>query len=164
MEKDKEKSYDPTNYYGSIEKNNGGIGMASEQANAKLALRVTGGVFRFVLNILFYVVVIMCIMTFSRAAYAFTYQIFGNVSVDEEPGKDVKIRIVSGESTMTVARKLKQNKIIVNDTTFYVKAKLADIQIMPGTYMVNSSMTYDEIFEQLSDVNNSLTKIEYQQE
>ena len=138
--------------------------MASKQANAKLALRITGGVFRFVLNVLFYLIVILCIITFSKSAYNFSYQVFGNVTVTEEPGKDAKIRIVSGESTMTVARKLEQLKIIVDDTTFYLKAKLSKVNIMPGTYVVNSSMTYDEIFAELSDVNNSLTTDEYQKE
>ena len=138
--------------------------MASKQANAKLALRITSGVFRFVLNVLFYVIVVMCIITFSKTAYNFSYQVFGDVTVDEEPEKEVKIRIVSGESTMTVARKLEQNKIIVDDTTFYLKAKLSKVNIMPGTYVVNSAMTYEEIFEELSDVNNSLTTDEYQEE
>lgn len=138
--------------------------MASKQANAKLALRITSGVFRFVLNVLFYVIVITCIITFSKAAFNFSYQVFGDVTVDEEPKREVKIRIVSGESTMTVARKLEQNKIIVDDTTFYLKAKLSKVNIMPGTYVVNSAMTYEEIFEELSDVNNSLTTDEYQEE
>lgn len=141
----------------------GGIRMATKQANAKLALRITGGVFRFVLNVLFYVVVIVCVISFSKYAYNFTYQVFGNVTVDEEPGREVRIRIVSGESTMTVARKLEQNKIIVDKTTFYLKAKLSDADIMPGTYIVSSAMTYEEIFDVLSDVNNSLTKEEYQE-
>lgn len=136
--------------------------MTSKQANAKLALRITGGVFRFVLNVLFYMIVIMCIITFSKSAYDFSYQVFGDVAMDDAPGKDVKIRIVSGESTMTVARKLEQNKIILDDTTFYLKAKLSKVNIMPGTYVVNSSMTYDDIFAELSDVNNSLTTDEYQ--
>ena len=135
--------------------------MASKQANAKLALRITGGIFRAVLNILFYIVVITCVITFSKVAYEFTYQVFGNVTVDEAPGKEVRIRIVSGETTMTVARKLEQNKIIVNDTTFFLKAKLGKITVMPGTYAVNSAMTYDEIFAEISDVENSLTTEEY---
>lgn len=137
--------------------------MASKQANAKLALRITGGVFRFALNVLFYIIVIMCVITLSEKVYDFSYQVFGDVRMDEEDGREVKIRIVSGESTMTVARKLEQNKIIVDNMTFYLKAKLSKVDIMPGTYIVSSSMTYDEIFEVLSDVNNSLTQEEYQQ-
>lgn len=138
--------------------------MASKQANAKLALRITGGVFRFVLNVLFYIIVVMCIITFSKSAYDFSYQVFGDVTVDEAPGREVKIRIVKGESTKTVARKLEQNKIIKNSTTFYVKTKLSSANIMPGTYVVSSSMTYSEILDVLSDVNNSLTKEEYQEQ
>ena len=138
--------------------------MSSKQANAKLALRITGGIFRFALNVLFYCVVVFCVITFSKSAYNFSYQVFGDVRVDEEAGREVKIRIKKGDSTMEVARRLEQNKIIVNQYTFYLKAKIREASVMPGTYIVRSDMTYDEIFATISDVNNSLTKEEYMEE
>lgn len=138
--------------------------MASKQANAKLALRITSGVFGFILNVLFYVIVVMCVISLSKYAYDFSYQVFGDVRVEEEPGREIRIRIQSGDSTMGVARKLETNKAIMNKTTFYIKAKLEKVNIQPGTYVVNSAMTYDEIFDQISDVTNSLTKEEYQGE
>jgi len=135
--------------------------MSSKQANAKLALRITGGVFRFVLNVLFYCVVVVCVITFSKSVYNFSYQVFGDVRVDEEAGREVKIRIKKGDSTMAVARRLEQNKIIMDQYSFYLKAKLNKASVMPGTYIVRSDMTYDEIFAAISDVSRSLTQEEY---
>ena len=135
--------------------------MASKQADAKLALKITCGLFRLVLNVIFYTIVVMCVITFSKKAYDFSYQVFGTVTVDQEPGREVRIRIQKGDSTMQVAEKLEQNKIIVNHLSFWVKAKLSKLNVMPGTYAVNSAMSYEEIFEQISNVENSLTTEEY---
>lgn len=120
--------------------------MTSKPANAKLALRITNFIFRLLLNIVFYLAVVFLIVTASRKTFDFCYQIFGQVTVDEAPGTNVEIQIKKGESTMNVASKLKLNKIIENKYSFYVKAKLMKHTIMPGTYEVNTSMTYDEIF------------------
>ena len=138
--------------------------MASKQANAKLAMRISGGVFRFILNVLFYVIVVMCVISFSKYAYNFAYEVFGDVRVDEEPGREIRIRIISGDSTMSVARKLETNKAIKNSTTFYLRAKLDKVSIKPGTYVVTSAMSYAEMLDEMSDVNNSLTKEEYQED
>jgi len=52
---------------------------------------------------------------------------------------------------MNVASKLELNKIIVNKYSFYVKAKLLKHTIMPGTYALNTSMTYNEIFAVITE-------------
>lgn len=120
--------------------------MTSKPATAKLVLKITTFILRILLNIIFYIVVIMLITSFSKQTYEFCYQVFGQVTVSEEPGHDIEIQIKKGESTMNVASKLELNKVIVNKYSFYVKAKLKKYNIMPGTFIVNTSMTYDEIF------------------
>lgn len=120
--------------------------MALRSTNAKLVLRISSFLFRMLLNIAFYLAVIMLITKVSTETYKFCYQIFGQVTASEAPGRNVEIQIKKGESTMNVASKLQLNKIIVNKYSFYVKAKLLKHTIMPGTYTVNTSMTYDEIF------------------
>lgn len=120
--------------------------MTSKPATGKLVLKITTFILRILLNIIFYVIVIMLITSFSKRTYEFCYQVFGQVTVSEEPGRDIEIQIKKGESTMNVASKLELNKVIVNKYSFYVKAKLKKYNIMPGTFIVNTSMTYDEIF------------------
>lgn len=120
--------------------------MTSKPATSKLVLKITSFILRILLNIIFYVVVIMLITSISKRTYEFCYQVFGQVTASEEPGRDIEIQIKKGESTMNVASKLEFNKVIVNKFSFYLKAKLKKYNIMPGTFIVNTSMTYDEIF------------------
>lgn len=120
--------------------------MPSKPTNSQLVLKITSFILRLLLNIIFYVVVILLIIEISKKTYDFCYQIFGQETAEVEPGHDIEIQIKKGESTMNVASKLELNRIIVNKYSFYVKAKLKKHTIMPGTYIVNTSMTYDEIF------------------
>ncbi len=121
--------------------------MTSKPASAQLVLKITSFILRLLLNILFYIVVIILITMASKLTYNFCYQIFGQVTASAEPGRDVEIRINKGESSLNIAGKLELNKMIVNKYSFYVKAKLKRHTIMPGTYTLNTSMTYDEIFD-----------------
>lgn len=120
--------------------------MTSKPTTAKLVLKITSFILRMLLNIIFYVIVIMLITSASKKAYEFCYQVFGQVTASEKPGRDVKVKINKGESTLNVAKKLELNKVIRNKYSFYIKAKLKKYIIMPGTFVVNTSMTYDEIF------------------
>jgi len=120
--------------------------MAAKSTNLKLALRMSNFIFRMLVNCVFYLLVIFLITKASREIYQFSYQIFGQVRAEEAPGRDAQVQIRKGESTMNVASKLQLNKFIVNKYSFYVKAKLLNHTIMPGTYIINTSMSYDEIF------------------
>lgn len=120
--------------------------MAAKSTNLKLALRMSNFIFRILVNCAFYLLIIFLITKASREIYQFSYQIFGQVRAEEAPGRDAQVQIRKGESTMNVASKLQLNKFIVNKYSFYVKAKLLDHKIMPGTYIINTSMSYDEIF------------------
>ena len=122
---------------------------------AKLSLRVVS-------NILFYVFVAFLIFNVSRLMYDFTYQLYGPVSVagSKENGTDLEVVIEKGDATMDVATKLETNLAIVNKYAFYLKAKLQEAVIMPGTYEINNAMTYDEILDVITDISNSTTKEE----
>ncbi len=125
--------------------------MTSKPTSAQLVLKITSFILRLLLNILFYTIVVILIVRVSKITYDFSYEIFGQVTASEEPGRDIEIQISKGESTMNVASKLELNKIIVNKYSFYVKAKLLKHTIMPGTYALNTSMTYDEIFAVITE-------------
>lgn len=126
--------------------------MATKSARTKIVLSITSFILHLLLNILFYVVVIMIVTTLSKDAFDFSYQIFGDVAVDSEPGRNVKIQIKKGESTMNIASKLEINKVIVNKYSFALKVKLTKQLIKPGTYEVNSSMNYDEILAVITNL------------
>jgi UPF0755 protein len=125
--------------------------MTSKQTTSQSAIKVTSFFVRILLNLVFYLIVIFVIVEASQTAYQFAYSVFGQNTMEAEPGRDVEIQIKSGESTMNVSSKLELNRIIENKYSFYVKAKLKKHVIMPGTYTVNTSMTYDEIFSVITE-------------
>lgn len=138
--------------------------MARNSTTAKLTLRITSFVLRLLMNIIFYIVVVILIINVSKAAFDFTYQLYGPVTVDPAPGKEIMLQIKQGESSMDVASKLELNRAIENKYAFYLKTKLQNEVIMPGTYSINSSMTYEEILEIITDYKASIVQEETKQE
>ena len=61
---------------------------------------------------------------------------------------------------MDIAGKLELNRVIVDKYSFYFKVKLQNKVIMPGTYIINSSMTYDEILDIITDYSKSVIQDE----
>ncbi|BCK00020.1 endolytic transglycosylase MltG [Anaerocolumna chitinilytica] len=124
--------------------------MAVRSTSSRVALKVISTILKILLNILFYSIVIVLLVKISGVAHDFGYQVFGKVTASEAPGHDTTIEIDKGESTMNIASKLELNGVIVNKYSFFLKAKLKKYNLMPGTYNLNTSMTYDEIFSILT--------------
>lgn len=134
--------------------------MASSSTSLRITLKISSFVLRLLLNIIFFVLVIIFVIYGSRKAFDFTYQLYGPVSVDQEPGKVIPVKINKGEATMDIASKLELKRVIVDKYSFYFKTKLQNKVIMPGTYMVNSSMTYDEVLDIITDYSKSMVQDE----
>ena len=52
-----------------------------------------------------------------------------------------------------VAERLEQENLIVNSRSFYIRTRLMDpetVMLRPGEYMLNTSMTYEEIINQMT--------------
>jgi UPF0755 protein len=122
--------------------------MAARENKSNSVMKVISFFLQLSLNVIFYIIVILLIIMLTQKAYHFSYEI----SVEEEPGHDRSIKISKGESTLDVAKVLELNGLIVNKYSFFVKAKLSKQVIMPGKYIINSSMTYDEIFDVITNV------------
>lgn len=126
-------------------------------SGTRVLLRLSGGFLMVCLNIVIYIVVVYLIYKAAIFSYDFAYEVMGNVTVDEkDAGRDVRIQVLKGETSMNVAAKLETNKIIVNKYSFFVKLKLRGNDLMPGTYQLNTSMTYDEIIALITDSHQSL--------
>ena len=149
--------------------------MISENASAhkgtgrssgtRVLLRMSGGFLQICLNIFIYAVIIYFVVKGIHYTYDFAYRIFGDVSVEEEPGRDIKILILKGESTMNVATKLETNKLIPDTYSYFLKVQIGNFgsdeykkkyEIMGGTYILNTSMNYDEILDTITDAKNSI--------
>lgn len=134
--------------------------MASSSTSLKLTLKISSFILRLLLNIIFAVTVVIFVIYGSQKAFDFTYQLYGPVTVEQEPGRNIPIQINKGESTMDIASKLELNRVIVDKNSFYFKTKLQSKLIMPGTYRLNSSMTYNEVLDVITDYSKSLIQIE----
>lgn len=118
-------------------------------------------IIQLIFNVLMYTLILIVAFRLCTAVYNFSYQIFGNVVVEEAPGTDMPVEIKSGEGTMAIASDLEAKGLIVDKYTFYVRAKIStgsSKPILPGTYKINSSMTYDEIIRVIT--NQSATETE----
>ncbi|WP_167958418.1 endolytic transglycosylase MltG [Anaerosporobacter faecicola] len=140
--------------------------MASRSQTTKLILGISSFVVHILLNILFYVIVVMLITKYSGVAYDFAYEVFGEVALADadDDVKEVTITINKGESTMSVASKLELNRVINNKYAFYLRAKLFQSNIKTGRYKVNAAMSYEEILTVISDYDNNLDKDKDNQE
>ncbi len=134
--------------------------MATKSTAVKLTLKVTSFIVRLLMNLFFYILVVIVIINVSKFAYTFTYQLYGPDTVEEAPGRDIIIQIAKGESKMDIATKLELNHAIKSKYSFYLKTKLQDYVIMPGTYVINSSMTYQQILSVITDYTKSIDQSE----
>lgn len=104
------------------------------------------------LGIVFYLAVAVCIVKAGKEAYSFAYPIFGDISVDKAPGKDIKITIVEGEGVDSVIQDLWKKKVIVNKNSFKIRCKLSiskNNSFKARTHTINTSMNYEEIIREL---------------
>lgn len=132
--------------------------MAAKSESVKFTLKITSIILHLLLNVVFYILVTILIINCSKQVFSFTYQLYGPVTVDKNPGREIIIKIIKGDSTMDVASKLEVNRAIVNKYSFYLKTKLQDKAIMPGTYVIKSSMTYGDILNIITDASNSIVQ------
>ena len=130
--------------------------MAKQSQQTRAALDILGYFLGALLNLVFYAVVAFGIYFVATNVYEFSYQVFGDRVCEAEPGRDVEIHIAEGESTMDIAEKLYMNKVVINQYTFYLKVQLFEYKIMQGTFPLNTSMTYDEILDVITDLTKAI--------
>ncbi|MCR5829146.1 MAG: hypothetical protein K6F93_02200 [Lachnospiraceae bacterium] len=110
------------------------------------------------INVIFYVFAYNEISKLAEKSYDISYRVFGEEPMTTGKGRDVKVTILKGESTMNIASKLEDAKIIPDKYSFYLKLKLNEYEIMPGTFVLNTSMNYNEILEIISSYSQSVDK------
>lgn len=124
--------------------------MSQEIMSTRNMLGVAKVFMGIVLSAIFYVLVVIGISKLCDVVYDFSYEVFGDVRVQEAPGFDVEFVVADGESTMQVASRLERSKLITNKYSFYLRAQLTasgkgGTPIKSGNYVLNTSMTYGEI-------------------
>ncbi len=138
-------------------------------SGVRVLLRISSGFLQIVLNLALYALVIWFIYKGATYVYDFAYDVMSNKSAEEEPGREVTVQILIGESSMNVANKLETLKVIPEGShnAFYLRSKINAFgakedkgDIKPGTYKLDTSMTYKEILNIITDASNSIEKEE----
>ncbi|MCH5266954.1 MAG: endolytic transglycosylase MltG [Lachnospiraceae bacterium] len=121
--------------------------------NVRLTLNSLRYILSFCVNILIFALVAYGIGQICVSGYHFCYEIFGSVVVEEAPGTDREFVVQHGRDMRLVAKQLEQEGLIVDRYSFYIRTQLMDtddVILRPGTYILNTSMDYEEIIDQLT--------------
>lgn len=91
---------------------------------------------------------ILLVYRAGQYAYDFGFRIFTEPPMTPEPGRDVAITIVRGDSVMDVGEMLEEKGLIRDAKLFYVQKKCSvyDGDIKPGFYTLNTSMNVEDMF------------------
>lgn len=105
-----------------------------------------------VVHILITLVVIIVIYAGAMRCYDFGYRIFTDTPMSLEPGRDITVIINEGNSTGQIGTLLKENGLIKDAAVFVVQEKLSEYsgEIKPGVYVLNTSMTTEEMIAVMS--------------
>lgn len=119
--------------------------------NNKKDAFLSGAGFYLGINIIFYIVVIYLISFAANKAYDFSYQIFGDVAMEEAPGTTVTISIGTGETPSQVAQNLEDKKVIKSKYAFLIRYQMDKKSMVPGEYELSTSMNYEQIIEKINE-------------
>ncbi len=126
--------------------------MGKQIRKQKKSSIIAGGFFRFA----FYLCVIVGVIYIGKSAYDFGYEIFNQESMDnEENGRDVTVVIKEGDSVYQIGKTLKKKGLIDDAKIFVAQEMLSSYKgkLQPGTYILSTSMTPDEMMEILAREN-----------
>ena len=109
-----------------------------------------------ILRILFYVLLVIAIIYVGKTAYSFGYGVFNQVPMAAKgQGQDVTVVVKEEDSVKDVAKDLKRKGVIADSSIFQVQERLSEHhgKMKPGTYILNTEQTTDEILAILSQEN-----------
>lgn len=106
------------------------------------------GFMGFIIRAAILAVAVLAIYKAGQKAYDFGFRIFTEEPMSPEPGRDVAVTIVQGDSTMNVAEMFEEKGLIRDAKLFYVQklCSVYDNDIQPGFYTLNTSMTAEDMF------------------
>lgn len=104
---------------------------------------------RIVLQILINIILVLIIMQVFMFAYNFFYKVFTDTSVNSSDTREIQFVIVPDSSTTEIVDELADNGLIEDPYVMLAKIYLSSYhgKIKPGTYILQPSMTQDEIMK-----------------
>ena len=118
-------------------------------------LGVVNHVGNFLFKLAIFAIFLFVLLYGSRVAYDFGYSVFTTGPVEEAPGRDVEVTILTGMSARSIGSLLVSQGVIENATVFYVQATIYGYDFQPGTYILNTSQTMESILLTLAEREDS---------
>lgn len=105
-----------------------------------------------VLKIVVAILVIMFVYKGAFMAYDYGYRVFAEEPAESEPGRDIEVVISEGMDAKSIGELLESKGIVKDGTLFYLQNILSKYKgdLKAGNYMLNTSMTSEEIMAELS--------------
>lgn len=102
-----------------------------------------------------YALIVFAVLFASKTAYDFGYAIFNEVPMETGDGTDVTVVIKEGTSVYQIGKILKKKDLIEDAKVFFVQEQLSNYKgkLQAGTYILNTSMTADEMMAILAREN-----------
>lgn len=127
------------------------MAVKTEKSNGTL-LFIIRGMLILLLNLIFYVVVVLGAVELCKVSYSFANEVFGEVMAEAPPGRDIEFRINESDDMLTIAKNLEKEGIVANAYSFYIRLKFSlsvKSVVVAGDYTLNTSMTYEEILDKI---------------
>ena len=104
------------------------------------------------LRVAVFVAVVLGIVYLGQSAYHYTQAVFSDEAYEEEPGKNVVLKIPEDVSVKTLSEVMEENGLVKDASVFRLKMKTADFGgvVKAGEYHLNSSMKPSEMIRILS--------------
>ena len=95
---------------------------------------------------------LLLLLTFEglRICFDFGHDIFYQQPMEAEPGTDHVVTLEDGATMQSTAEQLKDAGLIRNELAFVIQGQLYQINLYPGDYTLNTSMTTKEILTALN--------------
>lgn len=109
--------------------------------------------FRGIIRILVYVLAAVILIVLGKKAYTIGYEVVSTAPAAKENGADVTVAITDDMSVLEIGEMLNEWGLIREQPiSFWTQELLSEYhnKILPGTYVLNTGMTVDEMLKILS--------------
>lgn len=125
----------------------------ADKKNSDLGYRIVLAGFQGVFHILVYILAAVILILLAKRAYSIGYQVVSNVPVAKENGVDVTVTITDDMTVMEIGELLRDWGLIDEEPlSFLIQETVSEYhnKILPGTYVLNTGMTVDEMLQAMS--------------
>ncbi len=109
--------------------------------------------FQGMIRILVYILAAVTLVLLGKKSYTIGYQVVSTAPMVKENGVDVTVTVTDDMSVMEIGRLLRDWGLIDEEpVSFWIQETLSEYhnRILPGTYVLNTGMTVDEMLKTMS--------------